>query len=314
MRGEASTLPFGTTDEPPFACPVCDGRLDGPVVARESTTQGEVAVRRCPQCGLHVTWPRLPDSQSTYAVHDQNAFDAKYGAVERGERSHDREINYLEQVRIIRSYVPEGRVLDVGCHAGWLLGYLLASGAEYELEGVEPSASLADVARRRLGIPITAGYLQELHGHQYEAILATDVVEHIPPDDMNEFFAALSRCLSPGGYVFLKTPNVRFTVLKSRIASRIPARLRRFVILADDVWDAKEHLTLWDVPTLTRILERHGLAPVRAIVPLPVQTHSSPLGARLLRSGLYRIARALNRRGTFPAVAQDMLVVARRPV
>jgi SAM-dependent methyltransferase len=313
MSGLAGTSPVPATEEPPFACPVCDGPLSGPVVARESTPRGDVAVRRCPSCGLHVTWPRLADSQDTYAVFDEDAFDAKYGAVERGERPHDRDVNYREQVRIVERYVPGGRVLDVGCHAGWLLGYLQRSGAGYELQGVEPSDSLAELARRRLGIPVRSGFLQDVQGEQYDAIVATDVIEHVAPDDMNDFFEALGRCLRPGGHVFLKTPNARFTALKSAIAGRLPARLRRFVILADDMWDAKEHLTLWDTATLTRMLRKHGLVPVTTIVPLPVQTGSSPPGAYLLRSALYRAARAANRAGRFPAIAQDIFVVARRP-
>jgi 2-polyprenyl-3-methyl-5-hydroxy-6-metoxy-1,4-benzoquinol methylase len=310
MRTEAA--PVAATEPPPFRCPVCDHVLGGDVVAREATPSGEVAIQRCAGCGLHVTWPRLADSQQPYTVYEESAFDAKYGAIVRGERPHDREVNYLEEVRVLRRYVPHGRVLDVGCHAGWLLGYLQRSGAPYELEGVEPSTPLAKIARERLGIPVFNGYLQNLDADPYDAVIATDVVEHVPPEDVPRFLDAVRNLLKPGGYVVLKTPNVRFTSLKSRIVKRLPPPLRRRLILAEDVWDAKEHLTLWDARTLTQVLDRHGLATVRTLVPLPVQTGRSPVGAVVLRAGLYRLARLLARSGGFPPIAQDLLVVAQR--
>jgi hypothetical protein len=106
---------------------------------------------------------------------------------------------------------------------------------------------------------------------------------------------------------------VRFTALKSRLAGALPRPARRFVILAEDMWDAKEHLIGWDARTLPRALEKNGLMPVRVSVPLPVQTRSSPVGARIGRATLYRAARLYGRGRTVPPFGQDLFVVARRP-
>ena len=284
-----------------------------PRVAREVTDRGEVGIRRCLTCGLHITWPRLPDPQGAYSAFTFETWEAKYGAIDRYERPHDREQNYLEEVAIIRQYVPNGRLLDVGCNAGWLLGYLQRSDASYELEGLEPSEGLAEVARRRLGLRIHNTYLQELTSPQrYDALIATDVIEHIEPENVSGFLQTARASLKPSGHLFLKTPNVRFTALKSRIVMSLPRSARRFLIRAEDLWDAKEHLSLWDANTLPRILERNGLTPVRVFVPLPVQTSNSPVAAYILRSTLYRLARLFSWNKSIPAFAQDIFVVAQR--
>ncbi len=299
---------------PPFRCPVCDSLLNDPVLVWETSARGTVGIRRCPKCGLHITWPRLDDPQSPYHADDREAWEAKYGAIVRGERLHDRHQNYLEEVSTLERYIPSGRILDVGCNAGWLLGYLQKSKHPYELEGLEPSPSLAEIARRRLGITIHTAYLETLAGRDayYAGVVATDVIEHVMPEDIHSFLDAIARVLQPGGYVFLKTPNARFTALKSRVSRRLPKFIRRLIMRHDDVWDAKEHVIHWDVDNLKRLLEQRDLMPVQAFAPLPVQTYNSRIWAYIARSALYSTARLLGGRRRVPGFAQDIFVIARK--
>lgn len=301
-------------DTPPFRCPVCSSLFSSPVLVWEMTPHGKVGIRRCPECGLYVTWPRLADPQGSYQDFDPAAWQAKYGAIDRGERLHDRHQNYLEEVRTIERYIPSGRLLDVGCNAGWLLGYMQKSGHAYELEGIEPASSLAEIARRRLGITIHAGYLEALTGRDayYTGVVATDVIEHVMPEDIHRFLDAVVRVLQPGGYFFAKTPNVHFTALKSTISRSLPGFARRFMVRHDDVWDAKEHVILWDVSNLSHILKQRGLTPVSAFAPLPIQTYNSPLGARVARSTIFSVAQLLGGQHRVPVFAQDIFMVARK--
>lgn len=302
------------SDIPPFRCPVCDSVLSSPVLVWETSPRGIVGIRRCPGCGLYLTWPRLTDPQSHYHEFNAAAWDAKYGAIDRGERLHDRHENYLEQVRTIARYIPAGRILDVGCNAGWLLGYLQKCGHGYELEGIEPSAAMAAIAHRRLGLTIHTGYLQELTGRDsfYSGLVATDVIEHVMPEDLHSFLDAALRLLEPGGYLFLKTPNAHFTALKSKISRALPAVVRRFILRGTDVWDAKEHVIHWDVQNLCRVLEQRGFTPVSTFVPRPVQTRNSPLAASIARSLIVSAARFAGGQQRIPAFAQDMFLVARK--
>lgn len=298
-------------DTPPFICPVCASQQSA-AITQETSPRGTVGIRRCTGCGLYFTHPRLSEPQGEYQHTTREAWQKKYGSILRGERLHDRHQNYLEEVAIIRQYVPTGRLLDVGCNAGWLLGYLQKAGG-YVLEGVEPAPVLAEIARERLDIPIHQCYLNQVAGQEdYDALTATDVIEHLEAEHVNAFIDDMARLVKVGGYVFIKTPNARFTHLKSRISRAMPAGLRRVMLRAQDVWDAKEHTLHWTADTLTRIFRQHRFEVVRLLVPKMVETDNSPLGAKLTRKAIYATAQALGGGQRIPDFAQDILIVARK--
>lgn len=297
----------------PFICPVCAKAVTPQFVIQETSEDGTVEIQRCPECGLYVTWPRLADSQGHYFEDDFDKWNAKYGAIDRGERRHDRHQNYLEETRIIGQYVPTGRLLDVGCNAGWLLGYLQQTG-QYTLEGVEPGPGLAQIANRRPGVQIHNCYLHELQDREeaFDGITATDVIEHIPPENIDDFVQTLKQLLKPGGFCFIKTPNARFTYMKSRIVYSIPETWQPVLVRGRDLWDAKEHLIHWDARNLARFFTQRGLEPVRVFTPHPIETNGSPLVAKFMRKALYQTAIWLNGKQRVLPWSQDIFLVARK--
>lgn len=303
---------------PPFLCPACGSAFNGTIIAQETLPNAEntvVAVQTCPTCGLHITYPRLDDPQAAYSDLDEASWQAKYGPIDAGRLKHDRHQNYQEEVATIRAYVPDSdaAILDVGCHSGWLLGYLQQSGYE-NLEGVEPTPFLASVARRRLDIPVHEMYLQDLTDRTaaFDAIIATDVIEHVNPEDQASFITAIHTLLKPDGYVFIKTPNVHFTKLKADISERLPEFVKQRLLMHRDLWDAKEHVVLWDAQTLQAIFEKHAFEIVRTFVPMLVQTRNSPFLARLARDTLYISSYLIGGKTRIPAIAQDIFLVARK--
>lgn len=303
-----------TVGLPPFPCPVCDSALTTAPFVYEVSSRGEVGITRCADCKLYLTWPRLEEPQAEYMKDRPEVWEAKYGPVDRGERLHDRHLNYLEEVTFVRRYVSQGCILDVGCNAGWLLGYL-QDGGRYTLEGLEPSPMLAQITRRRLDIHVHNGYLEDLEGRggAYSGLIATDVIEHILPEQIGSFVAAAHRVLAPGGHIFIKTPNARFTALKSWVTKLIPAALRRFIIQGQDVWDAKEHVIHWDAQNLARLFSKYGFELVQVCVPCPVQTAGSPTLAFIARRLIFLLAQMLGGRHRVPFFAQDIFLVARKP-
>ncbi len=299
---------------PPFNCPVCDSAFIGDIIAQEPLPDGAVvAIQKCPSCGLHITYPRLDDPQAAYTDFDDEKWDKKYGGIDRGEFLHDRDPNYREEMSVIQEFVPEGRILDVGCHSGWLLGYLQKAGYS-QLEGVEPTSFLASVARRRLNITIHETYLQDLVDRDgyYDAVIATDVIEHVNPEDQQSFLAAIYRVLKPDGYVFIKTPNVHFTKLKSDMSETLPEFAKKRVLMHRDLWDAKEHVVLWDEATIRQMFERMNFNVQRVFVPLPVQTRKSPLLATVGRQLLYSSSQILGGKKHIPTIAQDIFLIAQK--
>jgi SAM-dependent methyltransferase len=103
----------------------------------------------------------------------------------------------------LRIYAPRsGRVLDVGCGEQPLRRTLEARGMHY---------GALDIAQNRDGTVNHIGSLavplpESLAGQQYEFVLCTEVLEHVP--DWPSAFAALHMLLTPGGRALLTTPFV----------------------------------------------------------------------------------------------------------
>jgi 2-polyprenyl-3-methyl-5-hydroxy-6-metoxy-1,4-benzoquinol methylase len=298
---------------PPFVCPVCQAKFSGALVATETVNNSVLGIQRCTGCGLHITYPRLETPQAHYFHSNRAEWDDKFGKIVRGEQLHDRHQNYVEEAETLRQFLPNGgHVLDVGCSVGWLLGYIQKLNL-YDLEGLEPSPFSAQIAQERLHIPIHTQYLHQLEGEShYDAIFITDVIEHVNPEDQALFMQSIVRLLKQGGFLFVKTPNVSFTALKSRIAKQLPASIRQTFIRNHDMWDAKEHVILWDEQTLCRHLENVGLHVKRLFVPKPIETRNSPIGARVTRKVFYRLARWMGGTRHIPSFAQDIMLVAQK--
>jgi 2-polyprenyl-3-methyl-5-hydroxy-6-metoxy-1,4-benzoquinol methylase len=198
----------------PNDCCICRGRLtltqrgDGstyePAVFgpsyRRSGAHGDFY--RCGDCGaLHQSSaPRGSELHDRYRAMS----DELYLQEEEGRRRHARRL-----LDVLASYVPRGRLLDVGCCYGLMLDEARRRG--YDVEGVELSVDAGRYARETLGLPVRALALEDdalsdaLDSERYDAVLAVDVLEHF-----DEPVAALDRLcalLAPGGTLLIVTPD-----------------------------------------------------------------------------------------------------------
>lgn len=109
---------------------------------------------------------------------------------------------------VIEALGPPGRVLDVGCHTGFLGAELMRRG--WDVEGVESNGEAAAVARSN-DIVVTVGNIEdpavwEGIGDDLDAILFLDVLEHTY--DPWSVLAHARSHLRPGGRVLITLPNV----------------------------------------------------------------------------------------------------------
>jgi 2-polyprenyl-3-methyl-5-hydroxy-6-metoxy-1,4-benzoquinol methylase len=105
---------------------------------------------------------------------------------------------------------PRGlRVLDLGCGGGHNGAMLRRAGAR-EVVGIERDPGAAREARRRLDrvVECDLGKLDpvELGDQPFDAILASDVLEHLA--DAEDVLARAVTLLRPGGAVVISLPNV----------------------------------------------------------------------------------------------------------
>jgi 2-polyprenyl-3-methyl-5-hydroxy-6-metoxy-1,4-benzoquinol methylase len=168
----------------------------------------------------------------------------------------------LERTLMKRKNPP--RLLDIGCATGALLEKLRERG--WETEGIEISPPQADYARRRRRLRIRPLPLEENHlpENHCEVVLASHLIEHL--NNPASFLEEARRILSPGGRIFITTPNI------AGFQARLFGGRWRSAIF--------DHLYLFSVKTLSALLVQSGFAVERivtwgglaaGIAPVPVK-------------------------------------------
>jgi cyclopropane fatty-acyl-phospholipid synthase-like methyltransferase len=102
-----------------------------------------------------------------------------------------------------------GRVLSLGSGHGLLERYLTELNPDVEVDGLELDAERVAIANRTAPpgsrVHLRATDVREFDGAaSYDAVMAVDVMHHIPLADHAGISEALARCLRPGGRALIK--------------------------------------------------------------------------------------------------------------
>ena len=153
---------------------------------------------------------------------------------------------------------PRGlRVLDLGCGGGHN-GALLKHAGAREVVGIELHAGAAAQARKRLDAVVQGNLahldLAQLGDEPFDAILASDVLEHLAEPE-----AVLARALTrlrPGGVVVVSLPNVAHVVVFANLL------MKRWPRRNSGIFD-RTHLRFFAKRDMVRLLEGAGLHVLR---------------------------------------------------
>jgi 2-polyprenyl-3-methyl-5-hydroxy-6-metoxy-1,4-benzoquinol methylase len=208
----------------------------------------EVTARlvRCRRCGLVYQNPRPTLAEmgqhypQEYEPYTDYASQRQVNPLLR--RAYAYGIN--KRCRFVTEHKKNGKLLDIGCAAGtFLLGMRAQPG--WEVEGVEPSAATAELARQH-GLKVFTGTLEEAHypSGSFDAVTMWDVLEHV--HDPAATLAEIRRVLKPGGILLVRVPNL--ASWDARLFGRSWAGL-----------DAPRHLFVFTPQTLRRMLRDQGL-------------------------------------------------------
>lgn len=194
----------------PVACALCGREAYTPLCWNDS-----LQIVRCLDCGLVFVNPQPTEGalQQYYSAQD---FQEQYGWSDYFQLSPGR-LRELWQRRFDevrkRKNGSSVRLLDVGCGYGDFL-YQVKQGG-WQVYGFEFSPTVAQISRRKYGIPVEVGEIFDLQvpGNSFDVVTMWHVLEHV-----RDPFAVLMRChelLALDGLLVLEVPNLNFLVRKS---------------------------------------------------------------------------------------------------
>ncbi len=214
-----------------------------PYKITDDAISAPIRVVKCNSCGLVYAHP-MPDAKKL-ADSYVNMVDERYIAEEAGRRKSAR--STLKILRKLKS--PPGKLLDVGCAAGFFLDEARKEG--WEIYGVELSTWASSFAKDKLKIDtIFRGTLEDARypDNHFDAVVLTDSIEHLV--DPKGTLVEIRRILKGRGVLCVNTPDC------DSLASKI---------LKARWWGVKQsHLYYFSRKTLGKMLEVSGFEPVKA--------------------------------------------------
>ena len=298
-------------------CPLCETASYVEIYKE----RGAIGIVRCKNCSLVYTNPMVKEPEKNYWGDEEKYFEEARLIFEVKGKSH-RDVNYIDDLKMIERFKPTGNFLDIGTNMGMFLRH--TRGKRWDVTGIEPSPALSEMARKYFGLNIKTGYLHEagFEDESFDVVTMTDVFEHIV--EPKKMLGDIKKVLKKDGVLFIKVPNGRYNLLKLGLA-KISGKLKDY-----DIFDSYEHLTHFSHNTLKKMLEESGFKIKKIYIGRPIQLpawhkyvghyyqYPSPWildwKNYTLRSLFYWISRAekLLRLGNIGYFAPNIVVIAKR--
>lgn len=207
-------------------------------------------LHRCLDCGLVYTHP-MPTPAELMELYDDQYF-VSHSSTVKGYDNYLRDRDnicrtFRKRFGYIRRFLAQpGRVLDVGCAAGFFLSVAREMG--WDAEGLDISDFAVELVRAE-GFKAFCGPLENFPQPEkpYDLVTMWDVIEHVPSP--KAYLERIGRLLRPGGYLVIATP----------VIDSLPR------MIFGDRWmgfKEHEHLYFFSSKTLGRILRQTGFNPV----------------------------------------------------
>lgn len=169
-----------------------------------------------------------------------------------------------------------GRLLDVGCGLGYFVKKM-SDFQQWEVYGYEISRQAAEYAQKKLGLRnIFHGKIEDSNfvrmdsfgeKKSFDIITLWDVIEHIP--DPDPLFSYLVTLLKDNGMLFIHTPNIKIQLAKAKLKKMLKGMKSDIHYL-----EAKDHINIYSMNTIRKVLYRNGFGKVKFIHLKPIQSVS----------------------------------------
>lgn len=235
MKEEKTTtcadLPAGFIQR---ACPACI-ESEADLIWEKSESQFVA----CRGCGM-VYVPQVLKSYATGQFYEDRT-EAFYLSEDKLNSDYD-PVRFQREWRLFRSWVPFGKVLDVGCSTGGFLKGLKDRG-NYSVTGTDVSQGALTQAGK-IGINVIRDSFLDLQDTKqtYDAVTFWAVLEHVA--DPASFLEKAGSLILPGGVCIILVPNLHSLVIRC-LGSRY-----RYIM--------SEHLNYFSARALSHLVSRLG--------------------------------------------------------
>lgn len=222
-----------------------------------------LSVVKCNHCSLIYTNPRAVDSEQNY-FGETDIFENESRLIFKNQKPHHRDHNYIYELKKIKKIKPEGKMLDVGSNIGFFMRKAKEFG--YDVEGVEPSPSLAKLCEDNWGIKVHNSYLEnaDLEEKSYDIITLIDVFEHVTnPKGM---LLSCEKFLKDDGIIVIKVPNGDYNKFKMKLG-KLTGKGNNM-----DIWDCYEHVVHYTPTTFEKMITKCGFNIKSFFIPMPIHT------------------------------------------
>jgi len=200
----------------------------------------------CRGCGFVYADPPASQHDYDHFYSDWSKYDDATVSTGGGLSSYDAARLAVTASDIARALPSKSAaILDAGCATGGLLSALRDQGFT-SLAGLDPSPRCAAACRQR-GVPAYVGSIASAPADmpKFDCIVLCHVLEHVY--DIPKFFAAVQRLLTPGGHLYLETPDA------TRYAEYLSAPFQEF---------NTEHINHFSARALKNAARRFGFSSV----------------------------------------------------
>jgi 2-polyprenyl-3-methyl-5-hydroxy-6-metoxy-1,4-benzoquinol methylase len=200
--------------------------------------------------------------------------------------------DFREGLKILETYKPSGKLLDVGCAMGIFLAMARERG--WEVSGVDISDYAIRFAMERFGIDCFAGYLKDanLPDRYFDVITLWDVLEHFenPLEELKE----VKRILTDDGIILFDTPNIDSLMrLFAHWTYKITGGLLKYPVKK---LYHQFHLYYFSPKTLRMLLDKAGFEIIEMRKKtIPITKAKGNKLEKLIVKGLSLLEKAMNR-------------------
>ncbi len=162
---------------------------------------------KCKQCGLVYLNPR-PTQQK---INEEYLAEYHIERLLRREPKTEEEIeeeinkNIGRAEEIVKQFGNKGRLLDIGCGAGFFIACLKRY--RWVVTGIDISEWASEFAKKKLGLDVFTGNVEEIQfNERFDVITMYHILEHLP--DPLKTLKRVSELLSDDGILVIEGPNL----------------------------------------------------------------------------------------------------------